>query len=185
MRRPYLRITQPKCSVRSWAEDLSALIHADVVQIVPAIRAFEQPPIFSLVFLLGQQQAFHHWDQRQGAEAGLCFEHVLSHRDEFTIYIGLDYLMGSGNSFLFEVNGVPTEPQHLAAAQAIISGDLDAELQRVACNGVKQVEHFILAVERAVEDIFLGTVHLVCGVFSEDILLYRTLERLADDGTIV
>lgn len=63
------------------AQDLPTLIHADVIQIVPAVRAFEQPPVFDLPLLLSQQQFLNSGDQRQRAEAGLGFEHVLPYRD--------------------------------------------------------------------------------------------------------
>lgn len=167
------------------AQDLPTLIHADVIQIVPAVRAFEQPPVFDLPLLLSQQQFLNSGDQRQRAEAGLGFEHVLPYRDILAIHICLDHFVGNGDGFLIKVDSVPTESQHLAAAQAVISGDLDAEFQRITCDGVEQVKHLVLAVERTMEDVLFGPFNLIGGILCEDVLFHRALERLADDCVVM
>ena len=93
--------------------------------------------------------------------------------------------MGDGDGLFLEVYGIPAQAQGLAAPQTVVSGDLDAQLQRIARDGIKQVEHLVLAVERAVVDVLFRTVHLVGRVLGEDVLFYRALERLADDGVVV
>ena len=166
-------------------QELAHLVHADIGQIVPTVGTLEQPPILGLLFFLRQQQVLHHRDQRQGAEAGLGLEYVLPYRYILTIHVCLNYLVRDRDGFLFEVNGVPAQTQHLAAPQAVVGGNLDAELQGVARNGIEQRKHLILAVKATVKNILFGSFYLVSRIFGKDVLFYCTLKRLADNGMVV
>ena len=98
-----------------WPQELPALVHTDVVQIIPAVGALEQPLVLGLPLFLSNQQFLNCGDQRQGAEAGLGFEHILAHRHELAVHVHLDHLVGDGNGLFFKVDGVK-EGEHLVLA---------------------------------------------------------------------
>ena len=120
-----------------WTQEFSTLVHADIIQVIPAVGAFEQPPVFGLPLPLRQQQVLDCRDQREGAEAGLGFQHVLPYWHKFAVYVHLDHLVGDGDGLFLEVYGVPSQAQCLAAPQTVVGGNLDAQLQRIACDGIK------------------------------------------------
>lgn len=166
-------------------QEFAALIHADVIEVILAVGVPEKGSVLLLPFFCSQQQSFHHRNQRERSETEFGFRHIFPQQHKLAVHIRLNDLVRDGDGLFLEVHSIPTQAQHLAAPQAIISGDLDAELQRGAGGGVKQVEHFLLAVERAMVDVFLGAVHLIGRVLGEDVLFYRALEGLADDGVVV
>ena len=120
-----------------WPQELSALVHANIIQIILTVGTLEQPPVFGLAVPLRQQQIFDCWDQREGAKAGLGLEDILPYRHEFAIHVHLNHLVGDGDGLFLEVYGIPAQAQGFTAPQAVVSGDLDAQLQRIARDGIK------------------------------------------------
>ena len=113
------------------SEQVSHLIHADVVEVLLAVVLLEQPPEGFLLFLFFQEQLFNHRQERQRPDAGFGFQHVLTIRYELAVHLNLDDLVVDGDAFLCEVDCIPLQPKHLAAAQAIVCRDFHRQAQRV------------------------------------------------------
>ena len=60
-----------------------------------------------LPLLLPPEQVFNHRQERQGADAGLGFKHVLTLQDALAALRQLDDLMADGNGLVPEVDRVP------------------------------------------------------------------------------
>ena len=76
-------------------QEFAALVYADVVQVVLAIGALEQPLVFRLFLLFSFQKFLDHRDQRQSEETGLSLKHILPYRHKLAIHAHLDHFMGA------------------------------------------------------------------------------------------
>lgn len=120
------------------AQELAALVNADIVEIVLTVGLFEQPPVHLLFFLFLQQESLCRRDQRKRPEAGFGFQNILAYRYKFAVHLRLDDLMTDGDPFVFQIDGAPSESKNLASPQAIVCSDFHAQFQRIAGYGIEQ-----------------------------------------------
>ena len=167
------------------AEQAPHLIDADVVEVVLAVRAAEQTAVRLLPLLLPPEQVFDRRQERQSADTGFGFEHVLALQDALAALRQLDDLVTDGDGLVLEVNRVPLESQHLAAPQAVVGGDADRGFQRVALDDAEQSEHFLPRIMRRLIAVLARLIHAVGGIAVDDVLLHRVLERPVQHGVVV
>lgn len=79
---------------------LSGLVDADIIQIVPAVRTLEHSAVHFLLLFFRPQNFFNGWQQRKGAEAGFCFEHILADSHRLAIDRVLNDLVLDGDGLL-------------------------------------------------------------------------------------
>lgn len=62
------------------------MVEADVIEVISAVRAFEQLSVHFLLILFCKQELFYRWQQWKCAETGLCFQYIFSDRYRLTAY---------------------------------------------------------------------------------------------------
>ena len=107
-----------RCIVRT--QKFSALVNADVVEVVPAVTFFEESPVHLLLLFLLQQDDSYCWNQRECSEAGFGFQDILAPRDELSIHLCFDDLVADGDRLVFHVDGAPPQSENFASPQAIV-----------------------------------------------------------------
>ena len=90
-----------------WSYKLAQLIHINVVQILPAIRAATYPPIGFLLRSHTKQQLLKRFYQRQRAITGLCFRPFLVNHSYLTIQHNLCDGVLDCEGFAFKIDRVP------------------------------------------------------------------------------
>ena len=93
--------------------------------------------------------------------------------------------MADGDGLALQIDGAPSQPQHLASAQTVIGGNLHAQFKGIAFHRIKQLQHLALSVEGAVVDILFGAVNFIGRIFCDNVFPYRTLQCLADDCVVM
>ena len=125
------------------ADQLAFLIGADEIQILGAVTLLEQLAVKLLFFLLLQKFFFHSWDQRQSTAAGLVLHHIADHRNVLAVHQLFRYLVIDGDGLALKVDRRPLQPQYLAAAQAIVGRNEDAQVQGVILRYFQQLLDFM------------------------------------------
>ena len=167
------------------ADQLAFLIGADEIQILGAVTLLEQLTVKLLFFLLLQKFFFHSRDQRQSTSAGLVLHHIANHRNVLAVHQLFRYLVIDGDGLALKVDRRPLQPQYLAAAQAIVGRNEDAQVQGVILRYFQQLLDFILGVEVGPEAVLLRAVNFQHRVGFQIVLADGILERFTEDGVVV
>ena len=93
--------------------------------------------------------------------------------------------MADGDGLALQIDGAPSQPQHLASAQTVIGGNLHAQFKGIAFHRIKQLQHFFLTVESAMINVFLRPVYFVGGIFGDGILPDCALQSFSDDCVVM
>lgn len=165
-------------------QEIASLVNADVVEVISAIGLLEESAEHFLLLLFLQQELLHCGNERQGAEAGLGLEDILTYGDELAVHFGLDDLVVDGDGLAFQIDGIPSQTKDFASAQTVVGCDFHAQLQRVTGHGIEQRHHFLLGIEVAVEDILLGALYFIHRILQDDILFHCHLHRLAENRVV-
>ena len=89
-----------------WSYKLAQLIHINVIQILPAIRAATYPPIGFLLRSHTKQQLLKRFYQRQRAITGLCFRPLLVNHSYLTVQHNLCDGVLDCEGFAFKIDRV-------------------------------------------------------------------------------
>ena len=124
-------------------------------------------------------------DKGESAQArfGLGRLLLVIHRLPVDIYRGHGAL--DGDSAALEIDGVPFQPKHLTAAEAVERGNEYRQLIPRALDDTEQLLKLRFAEEDRGEAVLSGAVDLVRGVLREQIRFDGVLERLVYDGVVV
>lgn len=115
-----------------WSYKLAQLIHINVVQILPAIRAATYPPIDFLLRFHTKQQLLKRFYQRQRAITGLCFRPFLVNHSYLIIQHNLCDGVLDCEGFAFKIDRVPFYADNLAPAQTVECAKGDGKLDTLA-----------------------------------------------------
>ena len=107
-------------------QEFAGLVDADVIEVVPAVGLFEETAEHFLFLFFLQQELLHCGDERQGAEAGFGLEDILAYGDELAIHFGFDDLVADGDGFALHIDGIPSQAENFAPAQAVVGSDFHA-----------------------------------------------------------
>ena len=117
-------------------------------------------------------------DQRQGAQAGFRLGAVGTDDFTFAVYLCVGYNVLNGD-------GVPFQPQRLAAAQAVKGGHLNQQGVRMILGRFQQPLQLLLPVIVRNVPLLLGALHLVGGVEGNQVHFDGVFQCLVDIGVIV
>lgn len=98
---------------------LSGLVDADIIQIVPAVRTLEHSAVHFLLLFFRPQNFFNGWQQRKCAEAGFGFEHILADSHRLAIYRVLNDLVLDGDGLLFKVDRIPFQTKDFTSPSMV------------------------------------------------------------------
>lgn len=101
------------------------LIHADVVQIVRAVGAPAEPAVVLLLLFFLEQQLPEFRHKRKRPHAGLRLGRICHNLNVLAVKVARRDGMPDRDGIGIEVDGVPLEAEHLAAAQTIEGSQLD------------------------------------------------------------
>ena len=111
----------------SGVEDIAHGIHKNIAVILFAVAISAYAPILLLLLPQRQQLFPDVADQRQGAQAGFRLGTVGADDFTFAVYLCVGYNVLNGDGVPLKVDGVPLQPQRLAAAQAVKGGHLNQQ----------------------------------------------------------
>ena len=101
------------------------LVHADVVQIVRAVGAPAEPAVVLLLLFFLEQQLPKFRHQRKSPHAGFGLGRICHNLNVLAVKVARRDGMPDRDGIGIEVDGVPLEAEHLAAAQTIEGSQLD------------------------------------------------------------
>ena len=148
------------------------LVHADVVPIVRAVGAPAEPAVVPLLLFFMEQQLPELRHQRKRPHAGFRLGRIGHNLDVLAVKVARRDGMPDRNGIGIEVDGVPLEAEHLAAAQTVEGSQFDGQLQRMALDGLKQRVDLCAVVEAAYKPLLLRALDLVGGIVGD---LYDSL----------
>ena len=169
----------------SGVEDIAHGIHKNITVILFAVAISAYPPIFLLLLPQRQQLFPDIADQRQGAQAGFRLGAVGADDFTFAVYLCVGYNVLNGDGVPLKVDGVPFQPQCLAAAQAVKGGHLNQQGVRMILGRFQQPLQLLLPVIVRNVPLLLGALHLVGGVEGNQVHFDGVFQRLVDIGVIV
>ena len=111
----------------SGVEDIAHGLHKNIAVILFAAAISAYAPILLLLLPQRQQLFPDVADQRQGAQTGFRLGAVGADDFTFAVYLCVGYNVLNGDGVPLKVDGIPFQPQRLAAAQAVKGGHLSAE----------------------------------------------------------
>ena len=144
----------------SGVEDIAHGIHKNIAVILFAVSISAYAPILLLLLPQRQQLFPDVADQRQGAQAGFRLGTVGADDFTFAVYLGICYNVLNGDGVPLKVDGVPFQPQRLAAAQAVKGGHLNQQGVRMILGRFQQSLQLLLPVIVCNVPLLLGTLHL-------------------------
>ena len=146
------------------AEDVPDLVHTQIAEIVWIVAAAAQTAVGLLLTFQLQQTVTDGRHQRQGAQTGFGFCTVGLNKDFFAVNGCLCDDTFDLHCIGFKVDGIPFQPQHLAAAQAIEGCQKDRYLQFGSICRLGQGVDLFGSVVAAFEIVLFRTFDLICRV---------------------
>ena len=165
-----------------WSYKLAQLIHINVVQILPAIRAATYPPIGFLLRFHTKQQLLKRFYQRQRAMTGLCFRSLLVNHSYLTIQHNLCDGVLDCEGFAFKIDRVPFYADNLAPAQTVECAKYDGKLDTLAFDDGKQVFQLLFVVGGSYIFVLLWSFDSICWIEVDQAEPQCVLERLSYIG---
>ena len=152
------------------------------------VRAVGAPAELAVVLLLLfflEQQFPELRHERKRPHAGFRLGRIGHNLDVLAVKVARRDGMPDRNGIGIEVDGVPLEAEHLAAAQTVEGSQFDGQLQRMALDGLKQRVDLCAVVEAADKPLLLRALDLVGGIVGDHVHLDCVLERPVNDCVIV
>ena len=169
----------------SGIEDIAHGIHKNIAVILFAVAISAYAPILLLLLPQRQQLFPDVADQRQGAQAGFRLGTVGADDFTFAVYLCVGYNVLNGDGVPLKVDGVPFQPQRLAAAQAVKGGHLNQQGVRIILGRFQQPLQLLLPVIVRNVPLLLGALHLVGGVEGKQVHFDGVFQRLVNVGMVM
>ena len=131
---------------------LAHRIDIDVIKVLLAIGCSAHLLIDQLLLSEPVQQFLKGWDQRQRAIAGFRLGPVFLDRDFLAVHRDLCNRVLDCKRLFLKVDGVPFQPNNLAAAQAIKCGENNSQFNRIAAHHMEKSFKLLLIVDSS--DVF-------------------------------
>ena len=165
-----------------WSYKLAQLIHINVVQILPAIRAATYPPIGFLLRFHTKQQLLKRFYQRQRAMTGLCFRPLLVNHSYLTVQHDFCDGVLDCEGFAFKIDRVPFYADDLTTAQTVECAKGDGKLDTLAFDDGKQIFQLLFVVGGSYIFVLLWSFYSICWIEVDQAELQCVLERLSYVG---
>ena len=161
------------------------LVDADVAFVAADVGIPAKPPVFRLLCLEPGQQLANGRGQGQRAPAGLGLGGVPRDDGVLSVHVAAGHRVLNGEGALRKVDGVPLQPEYLAAAQAVEGGQLHRGLDEQPVHGSEQPVDFGPVVEARLKAVLAGPVHFVRGIDRDEVGPHGILERTVQQRVVV
>ena len=162
------------------ADDVPDLVHTQIAQILPVVAFTAQAAVGFLLTFQHQQAVTDGRHKGQRPQAGLGFCTISLYQNLFAVDGCLRNDVLDLQRVGFKVDGIPSQTQHLAAAQTIERCQQNRDLQLGALCDLRQSVNLIGTVIATFELVLLRTLDLICRIGGDQVDLHRILQRLVD-----
>ena len=166
------------------AEEVPELVHEDVADELRIVGVSGELPVFLLPGFQRHELRLKPRRERHGAAAGAVLGAVLLHQRLLAVDLALRHRVADREHVSLKVDGVPFEPQRLAAAHPVERDHLKQKPELVGLGGLEQRLQLLGVVVLRLVVVVLRRLGLVRRVEGDQIHHHRVLERTVDVGVL-